>query len=363
MNTNLYRTLYALNPLIRLLPKSIQIRLYSYGHIKFMDDFLKSSPLSPIFIPDTSLQRTLWGLRFSSPLMNSAGMFKNGDGYDLVVSQGAGGYIGGTSTYNFRYGNTKHGINLPFISLHNSHTSINTLGLPNLGDEILSKKIITNNKTVPIGWSLMRSPDYEEQDSIDNLIKSLWLYHDNPAIDFIEINESCPNISVNSENIINRLIYIADNFLLKRRRHLPVVVKLSTDTGIYVLKQILNILFKKRYDGINLGNTSTNYVDLRQHIKSNELALFEYYTHNFFGGVGGAVLREKSYALCDVAIKYRELINPDFEFHVIRSGGIDGLDDIKTSDSIGVSLNQWYTGYFSNYIKYGNNLYQRVFNI
>lgn len=351
-----------LNPIIKLLPKSTQIRLYSFGRLKFMDEFVKKNPPSSIFIPDTKWQKTLWGLKFNLPLMNSAGMFKNGDGYDVVVSQGVGGYIGGTSTYNPRSGNTKHGIKLPFITLPDSHISINTLGLPNVGDEILSKKIITNNKTVLIGWSLMRSPNYDEQVGLNNLIKSLWLYHDNDQIDFIEINESCPNISVNSENILNRLTYIAEHFLSKRTRHLPVVVKLSTDTGIKVLKQILDVLFEKRYDGINLGNTSTNYAFTRQNIKPNELALYDYYTHNFAGGIGGVSLRDKSLNLCYEAIKYRETINPNHEFHVIRSGGIDSLDDIKASDAIGVSMNQWYTGYFSNYIEHGDEVYKKIFN-
>ncbi len=351
---------YSFNPIIKLLPKSMQVKLYSYARLKFMDKFVTNTSVS--FVPDSKWQRTLWGLKFQSPLMNSAGMFKNGDGYDLAVSQGAGGYIGGTSTYNPRVGNTKHDIKLPFITLPNSHISINTLGLPNLGDEILSKKIITNAKTAPIGWSLMRTPDYEEHIGMENLIKSLWMYHDNPQIDFIEINESCPNISVNSENITNRLVYIAEHFLSKRNRHLPVVVKLSTDIGSEVLKQILNILFQKRYDGVNLGNTSTNYSLMRQYISPGELGLYDYYTKNFSGGVGGISLRDNSLILCDEAIKYREFIKPDYEFHVLRSGGIFGLDDIKASIEIGVSMNQWYTGYFTNYLQKGDEVYKSVFS-
>ena len=348
------------NPIIKLLPKSMQVKLYSYARLKFMDEFVKNTSLP--FVPDSKWQRTLWGLKFQSPLMNSAGMFKNGDGYDVVISQGAGGYVGGTSTYNKRNGNTKHGIKLPFITLPDSHVSINTLGLPNLGDELLSKKVITNNKTTPIGWSLMRTPDYEEHIGLDNLIKSLWMYHDNPQIDFIEINESCPNISVDSENINNRLVYIAEHFLSKRTRHLPVVVKLSTDTGIEVLKRILDILFQKRYDGVNLGNTSTNYSYTRQYVSPSELALYDYYTNNFSGGIGGISLRDKSLILCDAAIKYREFIKLDYEFHVIRSGGVDSLHDIKESDAIGVSMNQWYTGYFTNYLENGNEVYKRIFS-
>ena len=144
---------------------------------------------------------------------------------------------------------------------------------------------------------------------------------------------------------------------------MPVIVKLSTDTGNDVLKQILDVLFAKGYDGINLGNTSTDYALTRKNIQPNELDLYDYYTSNFAGGIGGASLRDKSLNLCHNAIEYQKTINPDYEFHVIRSGGVFDLEDIIASDAIGVSMNQWYTGYFSNYINHGNEVYKKVFSI
>lgn len=44
----------------------------------------------------------MWGIKFRNSLYNSAGMFKNGEGYDLVSKIGAGAYLGGTSTHNPR---------------------------------------------------------------------------------------------------------------------------------------------------------------------------------------------------------------------------------------------------------------------
>jgi dihydroorotate dehydrogenase len=299
-------------------------------------------------------------------------MFKNGECYDLSANQGAGGYIGGTSTSNVRAGNIKHGIRHPFISLPNANLTLNFLGLPNLGDTYLSTHTISKQKQTgcPIGWSLMRSPDYGMDESMERLIHSLWLYHDKAEIDFIEINESCPNIdhktaesvSKNSLEILeNRLIYIANNFLAKRCRNLPVILKLSTDLRLEELPNLLNLLIEYKYDGINIGNTSTNYQEIKLQ-NNNDQRLFDYFTQNIGGGIGGEHLKQKSLQLCTAAVKYIRNKQSTHEFHVIRCGGITDIQDILDSDNAGISLNQWYSGYFKNYIHYGDELYAKIFS-
>lgn len=358
-----------LSPIINHLPHKRAIKIYSGARSYFMQKFYLYK-IAKVSLP--TKPRTLWGLTFNVPLMNSGGMFKNGEGYDLVANQGAGGYIGGTSTHNPRIGNDKLGIHHPFITLPQSHISLNFLGLPNLGDEYLSKHIITANKQTgcPIGWSLMRSSDFSIDIAMEKLIDSLWLYHDKQEIDFIEINESCPNVkntggvnnSPGSLDILeNRLRYIANNFLVKRKRSLPVILKLSNDLKMSQIPELLDIVLECKFDGINLGNTSTNYFAVS--IKNEkEHKLFEYYTKNIGGGVGGKTLKQTSLRLCSAAIEYIRSIKPLHEFHVIRTGGIDSIEDIIDSDKAGISLNQWYTGYFENYIKYGDKLYAQTFS-
>jgi dihydroorotate dehydrogenase len=364
-----------------------------------MQSFYEHEIQQIVFNFSEKWQRSLWGLKFRLPLMNSAGMFKNGEGYNIVANQGAGGYIGGTSTGNPRTGNIKHGITHPFISLPKSHATLNYLGLPNQGDEVLAKKIITPHKVdgCPIGWSVMRSPDYEIAEklylkcskfevfdkrrnlqivnkernqkaqmmtiqSIDKLIQSLWLYHDNQHIDFIEINESCPNIKVDAGDITKRLYYIAENFLTKRTRKLPVILKLSNDLSLHNLPKLLDVVFECKFDGINLGNTSTDYIDARKSIlDQKEQQFFDYFISNFGGGLGGDLLKTKSLALCAAAVNYREIVKPNYEFHIIRTGGINRIQDILDSNNAGITLNQWYTGYFDNYITHGDKLYSKLF--
>ena len=307
----------------------------------------------------------LWGIDFRLPLLNAAGMFKDGQGYDVVASLGSGGYIGGTSTSRHRNGNITNGIRQPFISLHQSNIAVNYLGLPNLGDAVLHNKTITNQKIAgcPIGWSIMRDPSLSEEEGVNELINSLFLYEQNSQIDFIEINESCPNVKLHTTSIDfeNRVQYIAKNFLQKRTRNLPVIVKISNDVSIDALPNILNILFKYKFDGINIGNTSTNYVDAVKYLAKDDISLFKYFTKNFGGGVSGKYLQSNSLFLCSNAVKYKNTQNLDYEFHIIRTGGISSYEDILLSKQHGISLNQWYTGFFSNYILYGDDIYKNLF--
>ncbi|MBI1888653.1 MAG: hypothetical protein HYS15_01845 [Candidatus Spechtbacteria bacterium] len=120
------------------------------------------------YSPPEFLSRRLWGIRFRSPIMNSAGMFKNGECYRLVARQGAAAYLGGTGTWNGRKGNEKEGVYLPFVPYPKSRGASNWLGLPNEGDEVNSARArefprgpLTNcpwEQDCPIGWSVMGSP-------------------------------------------------------------------------------------------------------------------------------------------------------------------------------------------------------------
>jgi dihydroorotate dehydrogenase len=350
-------------PYLGSLSEASNVAVYSLSRRIFEKLMVKYNLRNNVFTPDSCLNTTLWGIKFRTPICNSAGMFKNGDGYDLVAKLGAGAYIGGTSTYNQRIGNKKANIYLPFLKLPKSKISINYLGLPNLGDEILSKKVYTKNKVhgCPIGWSVMRSPDFSIDEAQEKLVQSLFLYQDNPLIDFIELNESCPNVKKRSSDILARIDYISEQFLKKRNRHLPVILKLSNDISEETLIEILHSMVRLGFDGVNLGNTSTDYSSVKESLHNNDLKLYDYFTKNFGGGVGGQVLKSRSLQLCKIAVDESKKIRTNNEFHVIRTGGIEDFSDIEESLSCGVSMNQWLTGFYFSFLKEGNDLYKNMF--
>lgn len=150
-------------------------------------------------------------------------------------------------------------------------------------------------------------------------------------------------------------------FLDRRERRLPVIVKFSTDTPVAQVPQLLDLLFELRFDGTNFGNTSTDYAKRRTAISAREHTLFDYFTSTFGGGVSGRPLKESSLELCARAVEYLRGGPPSQEFHVIRTGGIEGTEDIRESERIGVQLNQWFTGYWQQFARHGHKVYAELY--
>ncbi|MBI5803594.1 hypothetical protein HY448_02820 [Candidatus Pacearchaeota archaeon] len=347
---------------VRILPKKTLVSIYSKARLNFIDKLNHDVPKS-IYLPPERFNRILWGIKFRSPIMNSAGMFKNAECYEVMEKQGAGAYLGGTGTWNSRKGNEKNEISLPFSPYPLSHSASNWLGLPNDGDEANSKKAREMKKgKMPIGWSLMGSPNYEGEEKLKKLIKSMVAY-EKAGVDFLEINESCPNTShgkPQEDDLANRLIYINKNFLNKRKRTVPVIVKFSNDTKPEQIPELLNLLFEMGFDGVNFGNTSTDYELRRKEIDVKEVRVFDYFTKTFGGGVSGKPLKNDSLKLATLAVKHLKKAKPKQEFHVIRTGGIETWEDIEESEKAGISMNQWFTGYFESFAKHSHSIYKKL---
>ena len=361
-----------LRPLLTRLPPQIAVSKYSSGRLKFLNS-LKNEIPEKKYTPPEDLSRELWGIKFRSPIMNSAGMFKNGECYEMVAKQGASAYLGGTGTWNQRSGNKKEGIYLPFVPYSKSHAASNWLGLPNDGDEINSQRVaqLETIADCPIGWSVMGSPDLQGEEKLRYLVKGMNLY-EQAGVDFLEINESCPNTEQGNpqeDELANRLQYIKEHFLDRRMftdtdrlREIPVIVKFSNDTEIEQLPALLDILFELGFDGVNFGNTSIDYIKRRELIDPSERRLFDFYTQTFGGGVSGRPLRESSLELASRAVEYLNQGRPSQEFHVTRTGGIETWEDIQKSLDAGISLCQWYTGYFENFAREGHDVYKELFS-
>lgn len=363
---NIARLENRLRGLIGALPVSMAVRTFSAGRTAFATRFARDVPKES-FIPPTDLGVSAWGLRFQLPLWNAAGMFKKGEGYAVVSRQGAGAYVAGTTTSRVRTGNVRNGVTWPAIPYAHSHAGSNWMGLPNEGHDAVAKRLSMLQRVdgCPVGASVSAEPGLDEQHALPELLDGLTAYAD-AGVDYIELNESCPNVpghhsaSVLDDALLRRLDTIAVKFLAHRTRQLPVVVKLSTDTNIAQIPELVQVLVERGFDGIILGNTSTRYSELRPHIDERDRDLYDHFTTTFGGGLSGAPLRNDSLLACSTAVDAMNALAPSHEFHVIRCGGVATADDILASRLVGVMLNQWYVGYFEAFGRVGHTVYGDV---
>jgi dihydroorotate dehydrogenase len=363
----LARIEHPLRPLLtkRLTPR-MATKLYAYSRKSFLDCFANEKP-APVAVPE-ALKRTLWGLEFRSPILNAAGIFKQGFGAGVCYAQGAAGFLGGTCTAGARLGNNGDGIAQPFAPLSHSHAALNWLGLPNPGARQVAENFAKAKAGLnfPCGMSVAASAEIEDpKQRLLALVESLELVAQAGA-DFIELNESCPNTEVShgaseQEQLQQRLAYVQQHFLKHRERSLPVVVKLSCDTSPTLVPWLVELLITHEFDGLNFGNTSTRYAQHRPSIKREDLALYDYFTTTFGGGLSGSPLREPSLALTRAAKAALATLQPKHEFHLLRTGGIMTAQDVQESLAAGASLVQWYSGYFEQFALQGHALYDRLY--
>lgn len=360
---------YRLRPLIINNFPKFGVHMYSLTRKFFLNALAAESFDGKKEIP-TSKSKVLWGIKFNTPLFNAAGMYKNGEGYNTVYHQGAGAFLCGTATANKREGNIKNGVKHPFISYPVSESASNWMGLPNYGFEALARKVqnIDKKDGCPIGVSISPDPSEEPSVAVQGVIDGLRIFQDTQA-DFIEINESCPNVphrcdiddSGLDKLLVKRLERISNKFISNRTRNLPLIIKFSNDTSLELVPKLMKLLIDLNFDGVNFGNTSTDYDYIRTQLKKRDIETFEYFVGTFGGGVSGAVIKDKSLKLCAEAAEYLSSNKPNREFHIIRTGGVQNIEDIEKSEEIGVSLNQWYTGYFEAFAANGHNLYSELF--
>lgn len=355
-----------IRPLMMDISPFLSSLIYSHSREIFLN-MMKKEKATPIKFYNPIIE--LWGLNFQSSIFNAAGMFKDGRGYDFCEAIGAGAFLAGTATREPRIGNKKKGISKPFLSYQRSGAASNWMGLPNEGIEVIAERLskIDKKKNCPIGVSLASNPEYSGEKALSGLIECLE-FSSKANVDFIELNESCPNVPHEcqiSESgldvaLINRLERISELFIKKQIHKRPIIVKFSNDTEKSLVPKLINTLVELGFDGANFGNTSTDYGYCRNLIDSNDLAGFDFFIDTFGGGISGAPLKDKSLSLCQSAVECLKSLRLEKEFHIIRTGGVNSSEDLEASKESGIALNQWFTGFFDNYAKIGKNLYKNI---
>lgn len=370
-----------LRPVLVRLPPRLAVGLYSTGRRRFLGAFVHGRPRRPVEVPP-ALGRRLWGLDFRSPIGNAAGMFKSGAGYAAVAAQGAGSYLAGTTTATPRTGNRRKGIAGPFAPYPRSGAASNWLGLPNPGHAEIAARLAEVERVpgCPMGASLSAdpAPEIPTERKIADLVAGLEAY-EKAGIDFLEINESCPNTEAAGsedgeaqfEAMADRLWQVAEYFLSGRQRRLPVIVKLSTDTALGQVPRLLDLLLELGFDGVNFGNTSVAYGELRKSIAPAERRLYDYFVDTFGGGVSGRPLRALSLALVESAAEHLAKVSGqapgqteggERELHIVRTGGVESAADVAESLSAGASLVQWYSGCFEAFARDGQDVYRCLYS-
>ncbi|MFA6460936.1 MAG: hypothetical protein WCV90_01610 [Candidatus Woesearchaeota archaeon] len=309
---------YRLRPYFSSLSPEQVVKTYSLAREWYLDLLHSTTPLARIPLRVIEVN----GLTFRSDLGNAAGFDKNGEMLRFNYFLGAGFGLVGTVLEQENKGNLinayGHKVN-PWTPLPNSHSAINSLGLPSKGIDYVVERVREfkekySPEDFPIGLSLSTSG------SKDYFKKAL------SVADFIELNPSCPNVC-HQEVDLNELVG-----RLKEIRDVPLFVKLRSFDDKYLIDGV---------DGLVLTNTQIDYSNLRKNLSPKDHALFDYYTQKYKGGISGEAIKEVSLREMRKAREY--LDEHSLNLNLIHVGGISAPEDVQESRKY-ARLRQWYTG-------------------
>ena len=340
--------------LSRVLPADAYIFFYSFLGRNWTLNQLKKSNLN-ISIVKQSVK--FKNLIFRNDLGNAAGLDKDGELLPFNYALGSGFAIVGTVLDHSHKGNLfsfgpwqtlKTNVWTP---LPHSNSAINSFGLPSKGIDMALKNINRFKRDYrpvdfPIGISLMAHPQEESEQQINGVKTSI--QKSAGIIDFIELNESCPNVEHSQDqdqgNFYERLLA----YVTCRNRYAPGTPLMVKVKNAENQKLLLKIIHELKIDGLVCFNSQTNYTKLRNNLADKDQRLFDYYTKKYRGGVSGKIIYQQNFQ--ELKKIKKEIDAAQLNIPLVHVGGISSFSDIKQSRKVAF-LRQWYTGLMEKIIR------------
>ncbi|HIM94212.1 MAG TPA: quinone-dependent dihydroorotate dehydrogenase [Campylobacterales bacterium] len=270
------------------------------------------------FVQDPILTQELFGRKFSNPVGLAAGFDKNGEYITAMPTLGFGYTEIGTITPKPQDGNPKPRL----FRLKEDRSIQNAMGFNNRGAEFMVKRL---NKLYffdyPIGINIGKNKLTSEDNALKDYESLLHTFKDYG--DYIIINISSPNTpglrDLQNEKFITELFTMAKEITTQ-----PIFLKIAPDMQKQDAIDLCTIAVNAGAAGIIATNTTIDY-SITQHAKD-------------FGGISGALVREKSYELFKAIGEklYGKTI-------LISVGGIENAEDAYRRIKAGATLIQIYS--------------------
>lgn len=270
------------------------------------------------FVSDPMLEQHLFGKTFRNPVGLGAGFDKNGQYITAMPTLGFGFTEIGTVTPKPQPGNPKPRL----FRLIEDQSIQNAMGFNNKGMGYMLEQL---NKLYffdyPIGINIGKNKVTPEEKALEDYETLFHAFKDYG--DYIVINISSPNTpglrDLQNEQFINDIFAMA-----KRITKQPVLLKIAPDMTPEDAVALCTTAVEAGAAGIIATNTTIDY-SLTPHAKD-------------FGGISGALLTQKSYALFRAigeALYGKTLL--------ISVGGIDSAEEAYKRIKAGASLVQVYS--------------------
>jgi len=276
------------------------------------------------------LKTRAFGIEFPNPVGCAAGLDKNGAHIDALMALGFGFVEIGTTTPRPQEGNPKPRM----FRLPDKRAVINRLGFNNAGVDVLVRNVERARRNGILGINIGKNKDTPNEKAADDYIPCLGGVF--ALADYVTVNSSSPNTSglrdLQQEETLRRFVNElrgAQEELASVHGHkTPMLFKIAPDLTDLELDGVASVFNAARVDGIIIGNTTVDRLDIEGHPLAGEV-----------GGLSGAPLYGKS---TSVLRKLR--LRMDEGIPLVGAGGILSGADAVGKITAGATLVQFYTG-------------------
>ncbi|MEC3880867.1 quinone-dependent dihydroorotate dehydrogenase [Parapedobacter sp. 10938] len=288
-----------------------------------------------------SLEREVFGLKFSNPVGLAAGFDKNAEYVEEMAALGFGFVEIGTVTPRPQPGNERPRL----FRLVDDRALINRMGFNNQGVDVAAMRLsqLKNRRNLLIGGNIGKNKLTPNEEAISDYIKCFDALFD--VVDYFVVNVSSPNTpglrALQEKEPLTHIL----NALQQRNRKgdvsRPILLKIAPDLTNNQLDDIIDIV---RDTGI-AGVIATNTTIARKGLLSGGHLPSE------VGGLSGQPLAKRATEV----IRYLAT-KSEHAFPIIGVGGIHTPDDAIEKLAAGAALVQLYTGF----IYEGPDLVKRI---
>jgi dihydroorotate dehydrogenase len=277
-----------------------------------------------------ALKTKAFGIEFANPVGLAAGLDKNGEYIDSLMSLGFGYIEIGTTTPRPQAGNPKPRM----FRLPEYNAVINRLGFNNLGVDALVRNVERAKRNGILGINIGKNKDTPNEKAADDYIYCMERVF--ALADYVTVNISSPNTTglrdLQEEETLRRFIgelrEVQEELGGVNGHRTPMLLKISPDATDSELDGMASVLNASRIDGVIVGNTTVDHSEVLSHRRGGEA-----------GGLSGQPLYTKS-----TTVLRKMRLRLDDSIPLIGVGGILSGADAAGKIVAGARMVQFYTG-------------------
>lgn len=293
---------------------------------------------SQFSVTDKSLEKDVFGLRFSNPVGLGAGFDKNASYLKELACLGFGFVEIGTVTPKAQDGNDKPRV----FRLPKDKGLINRMGFNNQGVQQAKQRLIewNNSKTEKVGGKMMVggnigknkvTPNEDAWKDYEICFRELF-----ETVDYFVVNVSSPNTpglrELQEKDSLTKILANLQNINQGMAKPKPLLLKIAPDLTEEQLADIVTLSFETKLSGLVATNTTIG--------RANLITDTDSVTAMGAGGLSGKPVTARATEVVSYLHK-----NSNGQIPIIASGGIFTGPDAKEKLDAGAALLQVWTGF------------------